>query len=594
MKRLAILSLLLSALFATGGCNDDSSSSSSAPPPPPKPNVPTTELTFTYGSEKESWVKAQTELFNGAQKKTAAGNIIHVDAIPMGSGDTIDEVLNGRRQSHLVSPASAAFIEIGNTQSKAKTGKELVSKPTNLVLSPVVIAMWKPMAETLGYGTKPIGWQEIIAVANDPKGWESLGHGEWGAFKFGHTHPEYSNSGLISVLAETYAGAGKKAGLKLSDVNSKDTTQFLGAIEKSVVHYGTSTGFFAKKMFAKGPEYLSAAVLYESNVIESQGQSVMPLVAVYPKEGTFWSDHPIGIVNREWVTKEHQDAAKVYIDFLTAEPAQKSAMDFGFRPADPNITLSDKFSKANGVDPAEPKTTLEVPSAQVLQGVIDVWKQNKKPANIVLVFDTSGSMNEENRIGNARQGALEFTSMLNPNDLLSFMPFNTKSSWRLQGASVGRDATKINGEIGAVFAGGGTALYDAISSAQTYIKQNPRPGYINAVVVMTDGADTDSGTNLDTLCAILAPQANRTSSEVSEESVKVFTIGYGSGAKMDVLKRISEATTRKSTRGPTKTFERCSRKLPRSSKRSARHNRVKGSDHEQQLRTKRPRHQHCR
>jgi Ca-activated chloride channel family protein len=548
MKRLAvIMSLLLSTLLVAGGCEDDSSQSST--PTSRKPPAPTTTLTFTYGSEKEGWVKSQTELFNDAQKKTPTGNVIHVDAIPMGSGDTIDEVLNGRRQSHLVSPASAAFIEIGNTQSKAKTGKELVSKPTNLVLSPVVIAMWKPMAESLGYGSKPIGWQEIIAVANDPKGWESYGHAEWGAFKFGHTHPEYSNSGLISVLAETYAGAGKKAGLKLSDVSAPDTARFLGAVEKSVVHYGTSTGFFAKKMFSKGPEYLSAAVLYENNIIESQGQSVMPLVAVYPKEGTFWSDHPIGIVNREWVTKEHQDAAKVYIDFLTAEAAQKSAMDFGFRPADPNITLSDKFSKANGVDPAEPKTTLEVPSAQVLQGVIDVWKQNKKPANIVIVFDTSGSMNEENRIGSARQGALDFTAMLNPNDLVSFMPFNTASSWRLQGASVGRDSAKINAEIGGVFAGGGTALYDAIFSAQAYLKANARPGYINAIVVMTDGADTDSKGSLDALCASLAPTAGRTAAETSEDGIKVFTIGYGSAAKMDVLNRISEATNAKEYKG---------------------------------------------
>jgi hypothetical protein len=36
-------------------------------------------------------------------------------------------------------------------------------------------------------------------------------------------------------------------------------------------------------------------------VIESHSQNNLPfpLVAIYPKEGTFWSDHPIGIVERE-------------------------------------------------------------------------------------------------------------------------------------------------------------------------------------------------------------------------------------------------------------------------------------------------------
>ena len=34
---------------------------------------------------------------------------------------------------------------------------------------------------------------------------------------------------------------------------------------------------------------------------------------VYPKEGTFWSDHPVGIVDREWVTPERREAAEIYI-----------------------------------------------------------------------------------------------------------------------------------------------------------------------------------------------------------------------------------------------------------------------------------------
>jgi Ca-activated chloride channel family protein len=544
LRHVAMLTCLFALLAA--GCNKEEGTAPQPAPATAAPAGPTTVLTFTYGSEKEAWVKAVTDKFNAAGKKTAAGNMIRVDAIPMGSGDCIDEVLNGRRQAHLVSPASGAFIEIGNAQSKSKTGKELVSKPTSLVLSPVVIAMWKPMAESLGYGSKPIGWHEIIGVAQDPKGWATYGHPEWGAFKFGHTHPEYSNSGLISVLAEAYAGAGKTAGLRLADANAKDTQQFLGAIEKSVVHYGTSTGFFAKKMFAQGPEYLSAAVLYESNVIESQGNSSMPMVAVYPREGTFWSDHPIGVVNREWVTKEHQEAAKAYIEYLTAEESQRAAMAFGFRPADPQITLSDKFSKANGVDPSEPKTTLEVPSAQVLQGVIDVWKQNKKPANVVLVFDTSGSMNEEGRISNARQSALEFSAMLNDNDMLSFMPFNTRASWRIQGARVGENRDRISNEIKGVFAGGGTALYDSVAEADAFIKSHPQPGYINAIVVMTDGEDTDSLTKLDPLVSKIKV-VNTT--EQHQVGTRIFTIGYGESANMAVLKRISEATNAKEYKG---------------------------------------------
>ena len=123
-----------------------------------------------------------------------------------------------------------------------------------------------------------------------------------------------------------YAATGKKAGLTVTDVQQSGVAQQLGAIERSVVHYGSSTGFFGKKMFANGPAYVSAAVLYENMVIESYQQKqplAFPIVAIYPKEGTFWSDHPAGIVDREWVTPAHREAARKYLDFLLARSSRR-------------------------------------------------------------------------------------------------------------------------------------------------------------------------------------------------------------------------------------------------------------------------------
>jgi Ca-activated chloride channel homolog len=135
----------------------------------------------------------------------AAGHVVNgervrVNPTPMGSGEAVEDVLAGTRKAHLLSPASGAFIELGNAESRAGAGgKDLVKETKNLVLSPVVIAIWKPMAEALGWPDKPIGWADVLKLARDPKGWEALGHPEWGSFKFGHTHPEYSNSGLWTI-----------------------------------------------------------------------------------------------------------------------------------------------------------------------------------------------------------------------------------------------------------------------------------------------------------------------------------------------------------------------------------------------------------
>src|SRR5262249_11343410 len=161
-------------------------------------------------------------------------------------------------------------------------------------------------------------------------------------------------------------------------------------------------------------------------VIEAATQPnlVFPVVAIYPKEGTFWSDHPVGIVERDWVTPEHREAAKAYIQFLLGRPQQEKAMQYGFRPALVDIPLAAPIDGAHGVDPKEPKTTLEVPSVDVIDATLKLWHRNKKHSNAILVLDTSGSMSEDNKIQNAKLGARQFLSMLEDDDAFSLLRFS--------------------------------------------------------------------------------------------------------------------------------------------------------------------------
>ena len=542
LRSLRIFPILIPFLLCLGlgGCKNENprsperASSERAP-------VGSLELVFPYGSEKEKWITDVTRDFNQHRIKTASGKTIFVRALPMGSGETIDNILSGGLQAHLASPASGAFIKLGNAESRLKTGKDLIVSTDNLVLSPVVIAMWKPMAEAIGWGKKPIGWSDILALARNEKGWEAYGYPQWGKFKFGHTHPEYSNSGLISLFAEAYAGSGKTAGLTLSDLNKPQLQQFMGGVEQSVVHYGSSTGFFGRKMFTNGPEYLSAAVLYESMVVESYSQNnlAFPIVAIYPKEGTFWSDHPVGVVEREWVSPEHREAAKIYIQYLLARPQQLKAMEYGFRPALVDLTLAAPLDVAHGIDPQEPKTTLEVPSADVINGILQLWRTQKKHSNVVLVLDTSGSMKEENKIQNAREGAKQLVQLLDDGDTFSFLPFSSELHWAQRNAPVKDERPRLNTQIDSLFAGGGTALYDAIDAAYQQLAAAP-PGdsKIQAVVVLTDGEDTQSRMKLEELM-------RRIQYNGETRAIHIFTIAYGKDARKDILQQIADATQAK-------------------------------------------------
>jgi Ca-activated chloride channel family protein len=471
----------------------------------------------------------------------------------MGSGECVDEILSGKRKTHLVSPASNAFLVLGNAESKTKSGKELIAgKTRNLVLSPVVIAMWKPMAEALGWPSKPVGWADLKALAEKEDGWKSLGFPQWGRVKLGHTHPDYSNSGLISVLAEVYAGAGKKSDLTLDDVAKPETAQFMSAIEKAVVHYGSSTGFFGRKMFQNGPDYLSAAVLYENMVVESYDpkyKTAFPVVAIYPKEGTFWSDHPIGVVEREYVTEEHKQAAEKYIAYLMDKKQQEKALKYGFRPGLETIELAAPIDAAHGVDPKQPTLELQPPSAEVITAAVKLWKTNKKHAQIVVVMDTSGSMRLEGRMVNAKLGAQQMLRMLGDNDIVSLIGFSNTVNWvEKEGLKVGSNREKLSKHIDSFFPAGETALYDAVETACKYLQDHTRPDLIQAVVVLTDGEDNKSKLSLQALL-------KGVKIDYEKSPIRVFCIAYGQEAKLDVLKKISDATEAKAYAGSPQTIK---------------------------------------
>src|SRR5438874_523464 len=80
-----------------------------------------------------------------------------------------------------------------------------------------------------------------------PVGWGAYQHPEWGAMKLGHTHPERSSSGLLSVLAIAYASTHAR------ELDLPKVAPYMRDVEDSIVHYGSSTGFFADKMIERGP-----------------------------------------------------------------------------------------------------------------------------------------------------------------------------------------------------------------------------------------------------------------------------------------------------------------------------------------------------
>jgi Ca-activated chloride channel family protein len=543
-----LLSLVTSCKKGTPSTATTATAESPKDAPSAAPSRPTVTVVLAYGSEKKSWLTDAISRFNAQNVALPSGELVRIEGQAVGSGSAVEDLVDGTTKAHAWAPASTMYKDVfarAWTKHQGTMGgkKEILDDGKSLVLSPVVLAMWKPMAEALGYPNKAIGWSDVLSLSRDPKGWAGKGHAEWGAFKFGHTHPSFSNSGTLSVLAEAYAALGQTRGLTKELLAKPTVAPYMESIEQSVVHYGKSTGFFAEKMLARGPAFLSAAVAYENLVVDSYQRPefqnrALDLVCVYPKEGTFWIDNPFYVLDAPWSDAPHQQAAGMFRSFLLGGDEQKRAMtQFGFRPSDPKIAISAPLDAAHGVNPKEPQTLLEVPSTDVVEASLQLWSKVKKTVDISFVFDRSGSMAGE-PLRQAKQGALDFLNQLDGRDRVSLLLFNDQVPPATDPVLLDTARTQLTQSVSGVFADGGTALYDAVIAAHDKLaelsKKDTKRTF--AVVVLSDGKDEHSKSPLSAVKDVVKQPI-----ETTESGVRLFTIAYGPGADTSLLSDLAES-----------------------------------------------------
>lgn len=84
---------------------------------------------------------------------------------------------------------------------------------------------------------------------------------------------------------------------------------------------------------------------------------------------------------------------------------------------------------------------------------------------------------------------------------------------------------------------GDTGLYDTVLAAYREVQDNYEPGYINSVVLLTDGVnEDDDGITLDELLIELQGRID------PARPVPVITVGMGPGADEEVLRLIAAQT----------------------------------------------------
>ncbi len=493
-------------------------------------------VTFAYSPEKEQLIEPLEAEFNGSGAEVD-GRPVFLDATPVSSGAATDGIADDTLQPVLWSPASSLWGRLLNFRAD----DDLVADDNpSLVRSPLVIAMPRPMAEALGWPKTELGWADILDLARSDEGWARHGHPEWGAFKFGQTNPDFSTSGLSATAAEYLVAAGKKEGLTLADVEDPAVRGFVRDIQSSVVHYGDTTLFFADQIAERGIGYVSAVAMEEVTVLDYnlrlRDEADPELVAIYPKEGTFFSDNPLIVLQGDWVDEAERSGAEQVIAFFEDKVTPKLAAAGFFRPPTRDAKPVSPIVPANGVDPGEPTSVLSLPEPRVLNEIVKAWRADRKPARVEVVLDVSGSMNEEDKLEAAKEGLVGFLKLLQPQDEVALSVFSDAVIEVSRPVRIRGNRNQLISRVEGLFADGNTSLYDATDAASERIANAASDERINAVVVLSDGQDNASSYSIDQLLARLTQRSGE-----EGDSVRIFTIAYGDSAADDVLAEIAEA-----------------------------------------------------
>jgi hypothetical protein len=344
-------------------------------------------VTIWYSTEKREWLEAARQRFE-ATSPTYSGRPIQLQLKGLGSPEIAQRVASrdwrGEAPPTAISPASGMWLSMFNVPVAA-SGAEA---PQPLAVSPLVLVGWEDRARALWPDGARNLWGDLHEAIADPNGWRAHGGQEiWGPVKFGHTSPLTSNSGAQTLILLAYAFHNKSGGLTSADIGAPGFAQWLSEIESGAASFGDSTGTLMSDMINKGPSQYDFGVVYENLALQSMGaarqRQGQPLRVFYPPS-TLVSDHPFALPEGVGASSEQRAAAIVFRDFLRSNAIQKLALQYGFRPTDPNVPIaSDEAGNpfrtyaSNGVQ-IEIAQQAETPPAEVVNGLLELWKNRIK------------------------------------------------------------------------------------------------------------------------------------------------------------------------------------------------------------------------
>jgi Ca-activated chloride channel family protein len=435
----------------------------------------------------------------------------------------------------------------------------------SIARSPTVIAMPQPMAAALNWpdtevDDSEVRWESLVSVFGDDPSWARFGHEEWGTFRFGMGDPRKDTAALLALMA-----------ILDSDDNGETSTRELDfalrlqqLLDPDRYHETTPQLLNAlAEADAQGEEealaYVSAFPALEQQVLAyNRNNPNVPLAAIYPVNGNIEADYPYLVLNGDWVTDAKREVAAMFLDHLRSDGPQQRLREAGFRGT--NREPGEDFNPELGLLPelsALPRALL-VPESVTLS--LDRWTALIQPMNVLILFDTSGSMLFDvpgtggSRMDQAVAAATGTVRLFGDDDRVGLWEFSTDidgENDHLERVSIGplNEPVTFDGlsrreflisEIENLVGRSDTGLYNSIQAAFDTMVANYDPEATNMIVVLTDGENDTAGRPTITLEELLDHvQAQQPS---TGNPIKIIPVAFGEEADFTIMQQVAQTS----------------------------------------------------
>ncbi|HET6478740.1 MAG TPA: VWA domain-containing protein [Actinoplanes sp.] len=419
------------------------------------------------------------------------------------------------------------------------------SKP--VAQSPIVVAMPKPVASTVGWPKQKLGWSQLLQHMITST-----------SLNTGIADPTRDAAGLAGLLAlGQAAGTGEKA---------------QGTKVKAIQALGSSPSALRDELIQRFPrsidpadigQSLSAAPVSEQDVVAyNAAKPPVPLVALYLDPSPLALDYPYAVMPEVDLQKQKvavglraQLANATFKNALGAAGLRAPDGSFGAgfaRPLgapDASPAVNDSVGGSGGDNGGEAASGLD---ASALSQVLGSWTAITRPGRVLAVFDVSGSMEtkvptagNQSRAAVTRKAAAAGLQMFGEKWAVGVWLFSTemvgKRPWKqivpISPLTSSRD--KLQASIGQIIPkeDGDTGLYDTVLDAYKEVKKTWQPGKVNSVILFTDGKNENKdGITIDKLLGELKRLDDPT------KPVRLVIIGIGDQVDESELQTIVKAT----------------------------------------------------